>query len=163
MQNLQSRSLTLITLLLLAGGSRIVLTQSSPRRDTTTFVVTLVEMPVSDKRSPIVIVRRASTSPADVILINRSTASVKDLSSALTVMEQLHQRLGDNLTSDVQAIVTKKNTRVVEGFEKARMQGYLQALADGPVAYVKGVGRARAVTVRIPYRRFAGLVEADRK
>lgn len=140
-------------------GARPVVAQAGTPRDTTGFTFTLVANSQPGTHAPITIIRRASVSPHDIILIDRQTVTIKDLMSALAVMEHIKDKFGDGAQTDMRAVVTKQNDRSPERGEQIRLSMYLQHLDESQIAYVQGVGRVHALTIHAPRFRFAGRLE----
>lgn len=139
------------------------LAQVVRERDSTAFRVTLVEGSALERNAAVAVVRRHVGTPHDVIVVDITKAREEDLASALSLMEHLRSRFGDSVQADVRAVPTSKKDRVLSPTERGRLGDYLRYLVTSQPVNVEGMGRVRAVGVRVPKHQFAGRPERARQ
>jgi hypothetical protein len=126
-----------------------------------TFYATLVSGSDEISNKPVVVIRRPSAMPHDIILIDPKRATSADLGAALEVLEHLKAQDGDSVKGALRAAPSGRLNRAFRDGENDRLRSYLSYLSSAPVQNVQGIGWAHTIALTVPRAAFADKLEQN--
>ncbi len=133
--------------------------QDLGRMNERTFYVTLVSGTDKLSNKPVVVVRRLTARPHDVILVDLERATSSDLAAALELLEGLKAQDGDSVRAALRTAPPGPLTRPLRDGENERLRSYLSFLHSGPVQNVAEIGWAHTIALTVPRAEFADKLE----
>ena len=117
----------------------------------TTAPVTLVAKSDLPRGAKVIVERRPTMNPQNVILVDLDRATAADLAAAVQILAGLHQRTSDDPKATVRA--APRSFTPPPDFDKSHyaklMKAGLVQLLIAPETTVPGVGRRRAVDIQV--------------
>ena len=116
-----------------------------------TATVTLVAKPNLPRGAKVIVERRGTMSPHDVILVDLDRATATDLAAAVQTLAGLTRRTGDDPAAVIRAAprsYTPPPEFDTSHFGK-QMKAGLVRLLTAPEITVAGIGRARSVDIHV--------------
>lgn len=124
-----------------------------------TFYATLVSGTDDVSNKPVVVIRRPSMMPHDIILVDLKRATSADLGAALEVLEHLKAQDGDSVKAALRTAPAGPLGRPFRDGENERLRSYLSYLNIGPIQNVAGIGSAHTIALTVPRAAFADKLE----
>ena len=124
---------------------------AQPSRGLGDATVTLVAGTAPLRGGRVEVVRRASRSPQNVVIVDRK-ATAEDLAGAVVMINELRIAHGDSLTMDFRA--RAESVHPGPGWQSSAYRGWIIAqlarLRSAPEQRVAGLGVVRAVRITLP-------------
>jgi hypothetical protein len=134
--------------------SRVANAQARTLDSATVSLVATTTLPPGTRA---MVVRRARLTPQNVIMLDRSAAAPEDLDASLRLLGALRLQFGDQPPVDIKAAPKSATlpTNWASG-RQSKMRGYLQSLVASPTKDIPGIGRVRALDIKVgpPHGRF---------
>ena len=131
---------------------------AQPSRGLGDATVTLVAGTAPLRGGRVEVVRRASRSPQNVVIVDRK-ATAEDLAGAIVMINELRIAHGDSLTMDFRARAV--SVQPGPGWQNSPYRGWITAqlarLRSAPEKPVPGLGVVRAIRITLPPPK-AGLI-----
>lgn len=124
---------------------------AQPSRPLGDVTVTLVAGTTPMRDAGVEVVRRASRSPQNVVIVDRK-ASAEDLAAAIVMLNELRVAHGDSLTTDLRA--RAGSVQPGPGWQNSAYRAWLTAqlarLRSAPERRIADLGIVRAVRITLP-------------
>jgi hypothetical protein len=138
---------------LFIGSLPYAVSDAQAARGSEIDTVTLVAKSNLPRGAKVVVERRASMDPRDVIFIDLDRASPHDLAAAVQTLAALRRRAGDDPKATVRA--SPASYTPPPSFENShfgrQMKAAIARLLIAPETTVAGVGRARSVAITVTF------------